>query len=39
MVVQFLSYINKLIAMNKGQVCEEIVVLRRWGRGGGKFID
>ena len=21
--------------MNKGQVCEEIVVLRRWGRGGG----
>ena len=23
--------------MNKGQVCEEIVVLRRWGRGGGNL--
>ena len=23
--------------MNKGQVCEEIVVLRRWGRGGGIY--
>ena len=23
--------------MNKGQVCDEIVVLRRWGRGGGIY--
>ena len=31
MVVQFLSKINKLKAMNKGQVSEEIVVLLWWG--------
>ena len=37
MVVQFLSYINILKAMNKGQVCGEIVVLRRWGWGGGNL--
>ena len=33
MVVQFLSKINKLKAMNKGQVSEEIVVLLWWEEG------
>ena len=33
LVVQFLSKINKLKAMNKGQVSEEIVVLLWWEEG------
>ena len=34
MVVQFLSKINKLKAMNKGQVSTEIATLVRGGGGG-----